>query len=69
MQNLSGAALASRLAWWLCEKYPELKANQNFRDLQAQIAVETAENRIAVARKRYVESVQTYNAKVRSFHV
>ena len=47
------------------EQYPELKANQNFRDLQAQI--EGTENRIAVARKRYVESVQTYNTKVRSF--
>jgi LemA protein len=61
-QNLSGAL--SRLMV-VVEKYPELKANQNFRDLQAQI--EGTENRIAVARKRYVESVQTYNTKVRSF--
>ncbi len=61
-QNLSGAL--SRLMV-VVEKYPELKANQNFRDLQAQI--EGTENRIAVARKRYVESVQTYNTRVRSF--
>lgn len=61
-QNLSGAL--SRLMV-VVEKYPELKANQNFRDLQAQI--EGTENRIAVARKRYVESVQTYNTNVRSF--
>ena len=61
-QNLSGAL--SRLMV-VVEKYPELKANQNFRDLQAQI--EGTENRIAVARKRYVESVQTYNTSVRSF--
>jgi LemA protein len=61
-QNLSGAL--SRLMV-VVERYPELKANQNFRDLQAQI--EGTENRIAVARKRYVESVQTYNTSVRSF--
>ena len=54
-----------RVSWSLRKNIPELKANQNFRDLQAQI--EGTENRIAVARKRYVESVQTYNTKVRSF--
>jgi LemA protein len=47
------------------EKYPELKANQNFQNLQAQL--EGTENRIAVARKRYIESVTTYNTAVRSF--
>jgi LemA protein len=47
------------------EKYPELKANQNFRDLQAQL--EGTENRIAVARKRYIESVAEYNKLVRYF--
>ena len=47
------------------ERYPELKANQAFRDLQAQL--EGTENRIAVARKRYVEAVQQYNTMVRSF--
>ena len=47
------------------ERYPELKANQNFRDLQAQL--EGTENRIAVARKRYIESVAEYNKAVRYF--
>jgi LemA protein len=61
-RNLSGAL--SRLLV-VAEQYPDLKANQNFRDLQAQI--EGTENRIAVARKRYVESVQMYNTSVRSF--
>ena len=61
-QNLSGAL--SRLMV-VVERYPELKANQNFRDLQAQL--EGTENRIAVARKRYVESVAEYNKAVRYF--
>lgn len=61
-RNLSGAL--SRLLV-VVEQYPELKANQNFRELQAQL--EGTENRVAVARKRYVESVTTYNTKVRSF--
>lgn len=47
------------------ERYPELKANANFRDLQAQL--EGTENRIAVARKRYIDSVVEYNTLVRSF--
>jgi LemA protein len=47
------------------ERYPDLKANQNFRDLQAQL--EGTENRIAVARKRYIEKVAEYNRGVRSF--
>ena len=41
------------------ERYPELKANQNFRDLQAQL--EGTENRIAVERMRYNEKAQEYN--------
>lgn len=41
------------------EKYPELKADQNFRDLQAQL--EGTENRITVARNRYIESIQRFN--------
>jgi LemA protein len=61
-QNLSGAL--SRLMV-VVERYPELKANQNFRDLQAQL--EGTENRIAVARKRYVEAVAEYNKGVRYF--
>lgn len=47
------------------EKYPDLKANQNFRDLQAQL--EGTENRITVARKRYIDTVAEYNKGVRSF--
>src|ERR671919_7765 len=61
-RNLSGAL--SRLLV-VVERYPELKANANFRDLQAQL--EGTENRIAVARKRYVESVAEYNKGVRYF--
>ena len=47
------------------EKYPDLKANEGYRDLQAQL--EGTENRIAVARNRYIKSVQDYNVAVRSF--
>jgi LemA protein len=47
------------------EKYPDLKATENFRELQAQL--EGTENRITVARKRYIEAVQKYNVVVRSF--
>jgi LemA protein len=47
------------------ENYPQLKSDQNFRDLQAQL--EGTENRIAVARMRYVQAVQDYNVTVRSF--
>lgn len=47
------------------ENYPQLKADANFRDLQAQL--EGTENRITVARNRYIKSVQDYNTTVRSF--
>jgi LemA protein len=47
------------------ENYPDLKSNQNFRDLQAQL--EGTENRITVARNRYIQSVQGFNTTVRSF--
>lgn len=47
------------------ENYPDLKANEQFRDLQAQL--EGTENRIAVARNRYITTVQDYNAYVRQF--
>lgn len=47
------------------ERYPDLKSNENFRDLQAQI--EGTENRIAVARRRYIQSVQEYNTTIRVF--
>ncbi|MDE2305519.1 MAG: LemA family protein [Gammaproteobacteria bacterium] len=47
------------------ENYPQLKSDQNFRDLQAQL--EGTENRITVARNRYIQAVQAYNTTVRSF--
>ncbi len=49
------------------ENYPQLKSDQNFRDLQAQL--EGTENRITVARNRYIQAVQNYNVTVRSFPV
>src|SRR5689334_8852423 len=49
------------------ENYPQLKSDQNFRDLQAQL--EGTENRITVARQRYIKSVQEYNTTVRQFPV
>jgi len=47
------------------ERYPELKANQNFLELQAQL--EGTENRIAVERRKFNEIVQSYNSYIRSF--
>jgi LemA protein len=47
------------------ENYPQLKSDANFRDLQAQL--EGTENRITVARQRYIRAVQEYNVTVRSF--
>lgn len=61
-RELSGAL--SRLLV-VVEKYPDLKANAGYRDLQAQL--EGTENRITVARNRYIKSVQDYNVTVRSF--
>jgi len=49
----------------VAEAYPQLKSDANFRDLQAQL--EGTENRIAVARQRYIRAVQDYNVTVRSF--
>src|ERR1700720_2374522 len=49
------------------ENYPQLKSDQNFRDLQSQL--EGTENRITVARNRYIQAVQAYNVTVRSFPV
>ncbi len=51
------SALGRLLA--VAENYPQLKANENFRDLQAQL--EGTENRIAIARRRYIEQVQQFN--------
>jgi len=62
-QGELGSALARLLV--VAENYPQLKADANFRDLQAR--VEGTENRITVARKRYIESVQAYNTGVRTF--
>ena len=49
----------------IVENYPQLKSDANFRDLQAQL--EGTENRITVARNRYIKAVQDYNVTVRSF--
>lgn len=61
-QGLS-SALGRLLA--IAENYPNLKADQNFRDLQSQL--EGTENRITVARKRYIEKVAEFNKMVRFF--
>jgi LemA protein len=58
-------ALKSLIA--VTENYPQLKSDQNFRDLQAQL--EGTENRITVARHRYIDAVQSYNTLLRSFPV
>ncbi|MBL8501054.1 MAG: LemA family protein [Nitrosomonas sp.] len=65
-QNAQGE-LSSALSRLLVvtENYPELKSDANFRDLQAQL--EGTENRITVARNRYIKAVQEYNIVVRSF--
>jgi LemA protein len=60
--QLSGA-LGRLLA--VVEKYPDLKSNQNFLALQAQL--EGTENRIAVARRDYIEAVRAYNTELRTF--
>jgi len=49
----------------VAENYPQLKSDQNFRDLQSQL--EGTENRITVARNRYIKSVQEFNTTVRTF--
>ena len=58
------SAALSRLLL-VTENYPNLKANQGFQDLRIQL--EGTENRITVARNRYIESVQSYNVLARSF--
>ena len=61
------AALTSALSKLMVvvEAYPDLKANQNFLQLQAQL--EGTENRISVARRDYIAAVQTYNTEIRTF--
>ena len=62
-QGQLGSALSRLLA--VAENYPNLKANQGFQDLRVQL--EGTENRVTVARNRYIESVQQYNVLARSF--
>lgn len=62
-QDGLGAALGRLLV--VVERYPDLKANQNFLDLQAQL--EGTENRITIARNRFNETVNSYNSTVRTF--
>lgn len=62
-QGAVSSALGKLLA--ITENYPELRANENFSELQAQL--EGTENRITEARKRYNEAVQDYNVLIRKF--
>jgi len=62
-QNELTGALKSLLA--VTEAYPDLKANENFRDLQVQL--EGTENRIATSRGRYTETVADYNTSIKKF--
>ena len=63
VQGQLGAALGRLIA--ITENYPDLKSNQNFLALQSQL--EGTENRIAVARRDYIEAVRTYNTALRTF--
>ncbi|WP_288253227.1 LemA family protein [uncultured Hydrogenophaga sp.] len=62
-QGELGSALSRLMV--VVEQYPNLKANQGFSDLRVQL--EGTENRIAVARNRYIQAVQAYNVLARSF--
>jgi len=62
-QNQLTGSLKSLIA--VAEAYPDLKSNENFRDLQVQL--EGTENRITIARQRYIDAVRNYNTTVRSF--
>lgn len=62
-QNQLSSALSRLLV--VVERYPELKSNQNFLALQSQL--EGTENRIAVARRDYIEAVRAYNTELRTF--
>jgi LemA protein len=63
MQGELSGALSRLMA--VVERYPDLKSNQSFRDLRVQL--EGTENRITVARNRYIQTVQEYNVLARSF--
>jgi LemA protein len=60
-----GSALSRLLV--VAENYPQLKSDQNFRELQAELA--GTENRITVARKRYIDAVNAFNVMIRQFPV
>jgi LemA protein len=62
-QGQLGAALGRLIA--ITENYPDLKSNRNFLALQSQL--EGTENRIAVARRDYIEAVRMYNTELRTF--
>ena len=62
-QSQLGSALQRLMV--VVERYPDLKSNQNFLTLQAQL--EGTENRIAVARRDYIEAVRQYNTEIRTF--
>ncbi len=62
-QSQLGSSLKSLIA--VAEAYPDLKSNENFRDLQVQL--EGTENRIAIARQRYIDAVRNFNATARAF--
>jgi len=64
-QGQLGSALSRLMV--VAEQYPQLKSDANFRELQAQL--EGTENRIAVARNRFIRATQDYNVTVRSFPV
>lgn len=63
VQGEVGSALSRLLA--ISEAYPDLKANENFKELQAQL--EGTENRISVERKRFNDVARSYNTSIRSF--
>jgi LemA protein len=62
-QNQLASSLKSLIA--VAEAYPDLKSNENFRDLQVQL--EGTDNRITIARQRYIDAVRNYNTTVRAF--
>ncbi|MFO1129371.1 MAG: LemA family protein [Rhodospirillales bacterium] len=64
-QNQAGLTSALSRLLVVVERYPDLKANQNFLTLQSQL--EGTENRIAVARRDYIEAVRKYNTELRTF--
>ncbi len=65
LSNSSNTSSRSALQKPISSKYPELKADQRFADLQAQL--EGTENRIAVERRRFNQAVQAYNTAIRKF--